>query len=179
MTSPRRRRVIASARAEPRNDAQIVRGYLLEDREFRPEGGDKPVNHGVNALALRPDGENLANDFRERNEIIEARGPIGPVAIRAVSKLSDPVQNADGERFMTVGAGAVAVASLLRLKPDPALTVPVQVILALFGIELDRPAEPVSGAEGFGDSEEVHRAREVVASRPSIGGEWASELLTS
>jgi hypothetical protein len=60
------------------------------------------------------------------------------VAIGAVSEFRDPVQDPGGKWFMTLGADPVTLASLLGLGPDPALTVPVQVILTLFGIELDR-----------------------------------------
>ena len=74
---------------------QIVRGHLLEDGEFWPERGDKPVHDRVNALAPRPHGEDLANNFRKRNEIIEVRGTLGGEAIRAVREFSDPVQDPD------------------------------------------------------------------------------------
>ena len=122
----------------PADAGQLLRRHVPQDRQFRPESSHQPVNDGVYALALRPHREDLANDFRERDEIIEASGAIRPVAIGAVSEFRDPVQDPDGKWFMTLGADPVTLASLLGLEPDPALTVPVQVILTLFRIELDR-----------------------------------------
>ena len=61
---------------------------------------------------------------------------------------------------MTLRACSVTRARLPRLEPDPALAVPVQVILAFFRIELDGPGEAVSRAQGFGDREEAHRGPE-------------------
>jgi hypothetical protein len=66
------------------------------------------------------------------------------------------MQNPDRKRFMALGTDAIPLSCLLRIKADPALTVTVQVILAFFGIELDRSGQAVSGAQGFGDREVVH-----------------------
>lgn len=86
---------------------QIVRGHLLEDGEFWPERGDEPVNDRVNALAVRLHGDDLANNFRKRNEIIEVRVTLGAEAIRAVCEFSDPAQDPDGDWFMTLRACSV------------------------------------------------------------------------
>ncbi len=56
---------------------------------------------------------------------------------------------------------------------------PVEMVLALLGKELDRAGEAVSGPHRRRHGEVVELGVEAVASRPSIGGECASELLTS
>jgi len=93
MTSPRAQPADRLGKRRSAGTGQIVRGHLPQDGELWPERGDKPVNDRVNALALRPHGEDLANNFRKRNEIIEVRGTPGAEAIRAVREFSDPVQD--------------------------------------------------------------------------------------
>ena len=132
----------------------------MQDGKFRAARGHQPVNEAIDALALRPHREDLADNFRKLNQIIEAGRSRRPVAIGAIGQFCDPVQNADRQRFMTLGTDSVTLASLRWLEPDPALTVPVQVILAFFGIELDRARQPVSGAQRRGHREVVHVGRE-------------------
>ncbi len=91
-----------SAAAAPADGSWAVSRRAAARSEFWPERGDKPVNDGVSALALRPHGEDLANNFRKQNEIIEVRGTLGAEAIRAVCEFSDPVQDPVGEWFMTL-----------------------------------------------------------------------------
>ena len=132
----------ALAEQRPARTAQVIERDLAQDAQLRPERGDQPADLADHLLALRPGRQHLADDLRELDQAGEPGGAGRPEARGTVGQLRYPVQDADGERLTALRADGVQVTGLLGIDPDPALAVPVQVVLPLLGKELDRARRP-------------------------------------
>ena len=153
------------ALAEPRTagPGQVIERDLAQDAQLRPERGDQPAHLAGHLLALGPGGEELADDLGQLDQAGESRRPGRPETGRAVGQLRDAVQDPDRQRLAALRAPGGQRAGLLGADPDPALAVPVQVVLALFGEELDRAVQAPPGPQRVGH-------REVVQLRAEHGG---------
>ena len=80
---------------------------------------------GRDFLTRRTSGDNLANNLPELNQVGKSRGIGRPVAQRPVGKLSDSMQNADGEGFFAGRADPGMVVAARRIEADAALAMSV------------------------------------------------------
>ena len=89
-----------------------------------------------------PDPVDLAEDLVQLDQVLDplrprlrTRGPVG--------QLLDPAQHAHGQRLAALRAAAAVLPGLRRLPVDAAGPVPVGVVLALLGEELERAGQAV------------------------------------
>ncbi len=135
--------------------AQLAGRDVEQNGQFRAQGGDQPAHLGVDLLALGAGLEDLAHHVRQRDQVDGARCPVRPVARRPVGQLGHPVQHPDGQRLAAAGAHSPVGGGLLRLQPDAALTVPVQVVTAALREEIDGAVQASPGAQGVLDRKEI------------------------
>ncbi len=124
-----------------------VEGNLGKNLQLRAEPGGQRGDLRGHGLALRPDPEDLPHDLgqcHQRTHLARGRrtDPFG-----TVGKRIHPVQDPDGQRPSALRAETVRLPGLARFVADVTLAVTVEVVLALFGEELDRAGETVPGAQ--------------------------------
>ena len=122
--------------------AQVIERDLAQDAQLRPQRGDQPAHLAGHLLALRPGGEDLADDLRQLDQAGETRRPGGPEAGRAVGQLRDPVQDADGQRLAAGRAPGVQRAGLLGSRRTPHLRCPSRWYLPSSGKNSIVPSRP-------------------------------------
>ena len=140
--------------------AQVGHVGLAQDAQLRAEGGHKPVHLCDDLLALRAAALDLADDLRQGYQVDEPRRPGWPLALRAVGQLGYAVQHTNGERLAAARAGPGVCVSLAGLEPDPAFAVPVQVVTAALGMEVDGPGKSGAGAQRLRHGEVVQPGAE-------------------
>jgi hypothetical protein len=146
----------ALAEQRSAHPAHVVERDVAQDAQLGSQRGDQPPDLAGHLLALRPGGQDLAHDVGQLDQVGEPGGAGRPVPGRSVGDLGHPVQHADGERLAALRAQGIERPGLLGVDPHPALAVPVQVILALLGEELDGARQAVPGAQRRRDGEVVH-----------------------
>ena len=110
-----------------------------QDVQLRAEFGDERVQLRLDGLGLRAHATDLAEDLGELDEVPDLPRAVGRVPVRPVGQFLHPVQDADRERLAALGAEPLGVAGARGLPVHAAGPVPVGVVLALLGEELDRP----------------------------------------
>ena len=90
-------------------------------------------------LLLRADAADLPEHLGKLDEVGDVRPSWGTVAFGPVGEFLDTVQHTDGEGLGTLRAQSGRPAGSGGVPIDAACAVPVRVILALLGEELDRP----------------------------------------
>ena len=107
-------------------------------------------------LALRADLVDLGENLGERDQALHrARGLRRSCVLGPVREVLDAMHHADRERLAAHRTQAVVRAGLAGGEPDIAVAVPVQVVLALFGKELQRAPVPLSRLQRPADREVV------------------------
>ncbi len=129
------------AAADPANVGEVG---VAQDGQFRSEGGHQAVHLDDDALTLRAGCANFADDLRKGDHVRVVRRAIRPPSGAAIGEFCHPVQHSNGERLLTLWAHLVMALALPREELDPALTVPIQVITATFGKEVEGPGEPLA-----------------------------------
>jgi hypothetical protein len=152
----------ADAFGEPgaAHPAQVLERDLAQDAQLRSERGHQPAQLAGHLLALRPGAEDLPEDLGQLHQAGKARRSRGPEAGRPVGQFRDPVQHSDGQRLAARRPLGLQRAGLLRLDADPALAVPVQVVLPLLREELDRAVQAPPGPQRLGHREVVQLGAE-------------------
>ena len=135
--------------------AHLGDGRLAQDREFRAQRGDEPAYFGADFLTLGAGSEDLTHNLRQRDQVGGAGRSLRPAAHGPVGEFGDPVQHADGERFAALRTDPAVLHGLAWLEANPALAVPVQVVTAALGEEIDRPGQTCPSPQGGLDREIV------------------------
>jgi hypothetical protein len=111
-----------------------------QDGQLRPDAREQLRILRRHLFGARAYAVHLGQDLRQGDEAVKRRDPARPLPHRPVGQRLHPVQHADGD-LAAYRADAAVGQRDRRFPRDAALAVPVQVILALFGEELDRAAE--------------------------------------
>src|SRR6266851_5135836 len=126
-----------AVRVSPVRSADFIERDIPQNAQLRSERADKPANLADDLLALRPGGQDFADDLGQLDQAGESRGSWRPESCGAVGQLRYPVQDSDGKGLTALRTDGVQLACLLRIDADPALAVPVEMIFSLLGKELD------------------------------------------
>src|SRR6185436_11997599 len=114
---------------------------------LRPQPPHELRDRLFDAVGLRLRAPDLRDDLRQRYETAERIGPPAPRLLRPVRQLLDPVHHPDRQRLATGGAEALRLPRLGGLEAHAAGAMAVQVVLALFGEEFDRPPISLPGLQ--------------------------------
>ena len=107
-------------------------------------------------FALRADAVDLGEDFGQGNQALHgARGLGRRGLLGAVREVFDAMHHTDRQRLAARRAQAVMRAGLCGGEADPAVAVPVQMVLALLGKELERAFVPHPGLQRPAEREVV------------------------
>ena len=106
---------------------------------------------GVDLLALGPGAQQFGHHVRQGDQVDGVGRGVRPVTLHPVGQFRYPVEYADRQRLPALRAYPLAGGRLSGLKPDPALTVPVQVVTAALGEEIDRALQAGPGPQGLLD----------------------------
>ena len=137
----------ALAEQRPAGPAQVVERDVAQDAQLGSERGHQLADRAGHLLALRAGAHDLAHDLGQLDQVSEPGRAGRPVPGGPVGQFGHPVQHADGERLAAPRAAGVDAPGLLGFQPDVALAVAVQVVLALFGEELDGARQAVTGLQ--------------------------------
>ena len=153
-----------------RGAGNIFDRHRVEDRKLRPECRDQPVVAALDRLARRAGGVDLRQHLRQRHQVLGLPGGRRRqrLLFRPIGQHFDPVQHANGDPLAAHRTAAVIRQCLARGEPRRTFAVAVEVILALFGKELDRAGVARARLERAPDGEVIHVAVE--------GGRLAAEL---
>ena len=128
--------------------AQLAGRDGEQDGQFRAQRGDQPAHLGVDLLALGSGAQQFGHHVRQGDQVDGAGRGVRPVALRPVGQFRHPVEYADRQRLPALRAYPLVGGRLSGLQPDPALTVPVQVVTAALGEEIDRALQAGPGPQG-------------------------------
>jgi len=124
--------------ARSRNILQIS---FLQDKEFRAKPAKQPHVLLLHAGGSWTDAQRLANHLRQRNQAGVREDSCRPAARGPVRQFLHAMHHPDRDFLPTDRAQAAMCDRGLWLPNDATGTVAIEVILALFGEELDRAPE--------------------------------------
>src|SRR5262249_9234167 len=127
--------------------ADVLDRGLAQHVQLRPESRDELVDALDDGFAPGPDVLDLAQDLGELYQMLDHDGlrALRALALRPVGQLVHPVLHADRDRLAAGRADALMRGGLLGGPAHAAHSVPVDVIFALFGEELDGAVQAVAG----------------------------------
>ena len=128
--------------------------------QLRSERGDKPVHLHGDLLALPPRAADLTDDLGQGNQVGRGRCSRWPVPFRAVREFRYPVHDANSQGFLTFRTDSRMAHSLGGQQPDSALAMPIGVVTAAFGKEVQRPGKPLACTQRAQHRKVVHRCAE-------------------
>ena len=144
-----------------RHRSDVLQREGVEERELRSETRQQAFVVQRHPFALGAHPVNLPEDLRQRDQPPGVAGGVRPRPVRCpVRQVLDPVHDPHGQGLAACRAAAVALAGLVRLQADIAVAVAVQMVLALFGKELQGPAVTLARLQCPAQGEIIHRGVE-------------------
>jgi hypothetical protein len=157
----------------------VLHRQVLQRDEFRPKRGDGAVVGMGDGLRGDAAADDLRQDLRQRNEARHRAGRRRRHSLAAIGQCFDAVRHADRDRSPACRAAATQFDRLPWVEPHAAIAMPVHVILAFLGEELDRSDIAFTALQRPSDREIIGcagKARRFAAEfagrmRVGIGGE--------
>ena len=116
----------------------------VEQRKLRPEPAEETLVVLRDPLALRADLVDLGEDLGQRDQALHGAGGRGRGGLLApVGQVLDAVHDPDRQRLAAHRTQSVVPAGLAGRQADVAVAMPVEVVLALLGEELQRASVPL------------------------------------
>ena len=120
----------------------LLEREILQDRQLRPQPLQQAVVLRLYALGVGACAHHLGERLRQGDETRIGSGGIRTRARRAVGEFLHPVVDADRHRLAARRATPAVRDRGCRFPADPALAMPIQVVLAFLRKELDGAAIP-------------------------------------
>ena len=115
---------------------EIIQGHGTQNLHFRAEMFDKRKIHPGNLLGLGTGAHDFRDDFRQGDKRSEPGMTHRSDRSRTIRQFQNPAEHAHSQGLAADRADVFVRMHLARIHDHPALAVPVQMVLALFGIEL-------------------------------------------